>query len=72
MAGFSGVARMSTAPNRSGPAGRGEVNGRSFTVVQRADEFCGQRRLGQAQVLVAKGEEQAIFAVNDGLVYRTA
>ena len=50
----------------------GEVKGRGFVVVQRTDEFGGQRRLGQAQVLVAEGEEQAIFAVNDGPVYRTA
>jgi len=41
-------------------------------VVQRADEFGGQGRLGQAKMLVAEGEEQAIFAVNDGPVYRTA
>ena len=34
----------------------GEVNGWNFVVVQRADEFCGERRLGQAKMLVAEGE----------------
>jgi hypothetical protein len=41
-------------------------------VVQRGNEFSGERGLGQAKMLVAEGEEQAIFAVNDGPVYRTA
>ena len=34
-----------------------EVKGRGFVVVQRGNEFSGERGLGQAEVLVAEGED---------------
>jgi hypothetical protein len=34
----------------------GEVKGRGFAVVQRGNEFSGERGLGQAKMLMAEGE----------------
>lgn len=43
----------------------GEIQRRGFAEVKRAEDFRGERRLRQAEVLMPEGEEQVAIAVDD-------